>query len=81
MDVELSWDGGATWTAKKSDPTEPTNSSYAVTLGSASDNWGRGWSASDLSNGNFRVRLTCNGTDSHRDYRLDWVPVRINYVD
>jgi hypothetical protein len=79
LDLELSWNGGASWTAFKRDANEPTNSSYTVTLGGTTDTWGRSWTASELSNGNFRVRSRCNGTNSGRDYRLDWIPVRVTY--
>jgi hypothetical protein len=48
-------------------------------LGSATDGWGRTWTATDLSNANFRVRLTANSGGPLRDFLLDWVPVRVSY--
>jgi hypothetical protein len=77
MSVELSWDGGASWTAAKTD-TEETTSEHTATLGSSTDTWGRSWTADDLSNANFRVRLTSN-SDSLGDFYLDWVPVNVYY--
>jgi len=83
MSVELSWDGDATWTAAQTDPTETTSEHTAI-LGGSLDTWGRAWTAGELSDANFRVRLTsnCSGgaeCDS-RDYYLDWVAVNVFYT-
>ncbi len=81
MSVELSWDGGTSWTAPKTDSQEPT-SEQTVVLGGPSDTWGRAWTVGELSNANFRVRLTCNCEGSFcslRDFYLDWVPVKVYY--
>ncbi len=79
MDVQLSWDGGTSWTSAKNDNNESTNTSNSRTLGSSADTWGHAWTADQLSNTNFRVRLTSNSTVSTRDFYLDWVPVRVSY--
>ena len=79
MDVELSWDGGTSWTAAKTD-TVASTSEHTTVLGGLSDTWGHAWTASELSDANFRVRLTSNSTDSTRDFFLDWVPVKVHYV-
>jgi hypothetical protein len=83
MSVELSWDGGTSWTAPKADATE-TASEHTVTLGGAADTWGRIWTVGELSNANFRVRLTCNCSGGaecdSRDYYLDWVAVNVFYT-
>ena len=78
MDVEISWDGGTTWTAAKTD-SEETTTEHTVILGSPSDTWGRIWSISDFTNANFRVRATMNGVGG-RDYFLDWIPVKVHYA-
>ena len=78
MSAELSWNGGASWTAAKTDSQEST-SEHTVVLGGPSDTWGRTWSVSELSNANFRVRLTSNSSTSQRDFYLDWVPVSVYY--
>ena len=80
MDLELSWDGGTSWTAAKSDPEE-TTSEHTVTFGSATDVWGRTWMLSDVDNANFRVRLTSISTVGIKDFYLDWVPVKVHYVN
>jgi len=83
LGVELSWDEGNSWTAPKADATE-TTSEHTVTLGGAADNWGRIWTVGELSNANFRVRLTCNCSGGaecdSRDYYLDWVAVNVFYT-
>lgn len=80
MDVQLSWDGGTSWTSTKRDSTEST-SEHSKTLGSSTDKWGRtAWTTSELSDSNFRVRLICNSTDANRDFRLDWVAVKVYYT-
>ncbi|MFZ5916154.1 MAG: hypothetical protein ACOYZ7_04415 [Chloroflexota bacterium] len=80
MSVELSWDGGSSWTSAKTDSQE-TTSEHTVILGSTSDTWGRTWSPSDFSNANFRVRILNYSSNvwGSRDFRLDWVPVRVTY--
>ena len=82
MSAELSWNGGASWTAAKADSQEST-SEHTATLGGATDTWGRTWTVAQLSNANFRVRLTsdCSGSANcaNRDFYLDWVPVRVYY--
>jgi hypothetical protein len=77
--VELSWNNGASWTAVKTTSTLTTGQ-MTYTLGSASDLWGRSWSISDLSNSNFRLRVTNVAASGNRDFNLDWVAVRATYV-
>ncbi len=71
--VYLSWDGGNSWTTPKT-----SSSPGDDTLGGTSNMWGHTWSPSDLSNGNFRVRLELDTTTS-RTFYIDWVPVRVTY--
>ncbi len=84
MSVELSWDGGTSWTAAKTDATE-TTVEHTVVLGGAADNWGRAWTAAEVSDTNFRLRITsnCSGATNPcnaRDYFLDWVAVKVHYA-
>ena len=77
--VELSWDGGSTWTAAKT----VTLSGAAVatyTLGSASDAWGHAWTVGQLSTSNFRVRVTDATNQPNKDYRLDYLAVSVQYT-
>jgi hypothetical protein len=80
MSVELSWNGGVNWTSPKQATTERTSDGNPTDiLGSSSDTWGHTWTTNELTNANFRVRLTCNSTSGSRDFYLDWVPVRVYY--
>jgi hypothetical protein len=79
IDVRLSWDGGTTWTDAKSDDEE-TTTEHSVSLGAADDDWGRDWTIDELSNANFRVKITCNSSDV-REFDLDWIPVTIYYTE
>jgi type II secretory pathway pseudopilin PulG len=76
--VQLSWDGGTTWTTAQTTSTLTTsNASYI--LGGASDTWGRTWSTTDLNNTNFRVRVINVASNTSRDFSLDWAGVKIHY--
>lgn len=76
--VQLSWNGGATWTTTQSTATLSTiEAAYAV--GGATNTWGRTWSAGDFSNANFRVRLVSVAGNTSRDFSLDRVAVRVSY--
>jgi hypothetical protein len=81
IDVYLSWNGGSNWTAFKSASTERTSDGGGLTdvVGGAGDTWGRTWTPSDLSSGNFRVKLELYSSRTDRDFRIDWVPVQVTY--
>ncbi|MFZ6028553.1 MAG: lamin tail domain-containing protein [Chloroflexota bacterium] len=76
--VQLSWDGGTTWTAAQSTTTLGTSESRYL-LGGAANTWGRTWRASELDNTNFRVRVINVASSTARDFSLDWVAVRVYY--
>ena len=59
MSVELSWDGGTSWTMAKTDSTQTTDTDHSAILGGPTDKWGHDWTATKLNNDNFRVRVTC----------------------
>ena len=79
--VQLSWNGGTTWTTAKQTPTLTASEATDI-LGGPADTWGRTWILTNLSNTNFRVRVidvaSSSGATS-RDFSLDWIAVRINY--
>jgi hypothetical protein len=80
MCVELSWDGGTTWTAAQS-TSALTATTTTYTLGSSSDTWGRTWTVpGDFSDANFRVRITNVGDDNTQRFQLDWVAVRVTHA-
>jgi hypothetical protein len=76
--VQLSWDGGATWTATKQ--VNVTNSLTTYTLGSATDTWGHTWTLAQLNTTNFRVRIIDVSSMSGKDFDLDAIRVQVNYT-
>ena len=76
--VQLSWDGGASWTTTKSTPTLTTSNATYI-LGGPTDNWGIAWTLSNLTDANFRVRVIDVSSSTSRDFSLDWVAVRVTY--
>lgn len=82
IDVELSWDGGTTWTAVKSIAVDPEPIAEDTDIvGSDSDTWGHTWDIADdeLADANFRVRVTLQTDVAVRDFSLEWIPVRVHY--
>ncbi len=79
MCVELSWDGGVSWTVAKTTPVL-ANSLTTYTLGSATDTWGRPWIASELADGLFAVRITNTQANKDKDFYLDLVAVNVTYT-
>ncbi|MBK8815473.1 MAG: zinc carboxypeptidase [Methylococcaceae bacterium] len=80
--AELSWNGGVSWTTPVSTGVLGTGSK-TYTLGSPDVNpltWGRTWSDAELTNSNFRVRLTNVSSSTSRDFSLDWVTTRVRYL-
>ena len=77
--IQLSWDGGTSWTTAKvvtiSGAAEATYS-----FGGPADPWLRTWVAGDFSNANFRVRVIDATTQNNKDYRLDYLAVRVSYT-
>ncbi len=76
--VQLSSDGGVTWTAAKKTLTLSTSEASYV-LGSATDTWGRSWVDSNFADANFRLRLTTIAYSNQRSFSLDWAAVRVSY--
>jgi hypothetical protein len=76
--VQLSWDGGTSWTAAQS--VGVTNGLVTYTLGSATDTWGHTWTLAQLNPANFRVRLIDIASMSGKDFDLDAVRVQVSYT-
>jgi hypothetical protein len=76
--VQLSWNGGTTWTTAKS-TTNLGTTEATYTLGSISDTWGRTWTASNFSNANFRIRVIDVASNTSRDFYLDYIAVNVTY--
>jgi hypothetical protein len=85
--VDLSWNNGVTFTTGASglrdspvltttDPAAP----YHL-IGGATDLWGRAsWSAAELSDANFRVRVLNNPSGTCGTVRIDVIRVRVTYA-
>lgn len=78
MCVQLSWDGGVTWSPAVATPLLSTTETTYI-LGSPTDTWGHVWHTADLSTTNFRVRVSNIASTVSRDFALDWVAVRVHY--
>jgi hypothetical protein len=76
--VQLSWNGGTTWTTAKQ-TTNLTTGEVTYILGGPTDNWGRLWATGELSNTSFRVRITDVASNTSRDFSLDYVAVNVYY--
>jgi len=76
--IQLSWDGGVSWTTAKSTGTLSTAEQTFI-LGSPADIWGHTWTPSQLSNANFRVRIIDVSSSTASDFSLDWIAVRVTY--
>lgn len=80
--VELSWDGGISWTSTGYNTGYLSTEEVTYVLGGPNDTWGRTWTASELSDPNFRIRITIDaaGPPGVPPGKLDWCPVRIYYT-
>jgi subtilisin family serine protease len=77
--VEVSKDGGATWSAARTTANLAT-SQRTYTFGDASDLWGLGSSMTGAEATGLRVRVTSVASSTARDFRLDWVAVNVTYT-
>jgi hypothetical protein len=78
--VELSWDGGGSWTAAKSVPLT-SNGLATYELGGVADTWGHTpWTVAQLGGSTFRVRITDATDQNNKDYLLDWLRVSVSYT-
>ena len=75
--VQLSWDGGTSWTTAKT-TANLTTTETTLTVGSTSDLWGRAWTSAEIGS-NFRVRVIDVSSSTSRDFWLDAVAVRVTY--
>jgi hypothetical protein len=78
MCVQLSWNGGVSWTSALTTTTLGTATNTYV-LGGAANTWGRSWTLSNLSNTSFRVRVIDVAASTSQSFSLDWIAVRVTY--
>jgi hypothetical protein len=78
MCVQLSWDGGTTWTPPQSTTTLNTGENSYL-LGGPSNLWGQTWTTDELSDANFRVRIVNVARSTSHQFSLDWVGVNVYF--
>jgi hypothetical protein len=76
--VQLSWDGGVTWTTGKT-TANLTTAGVTYTLGSASDTWAHTWTAGQLATSSFKVRVIDLAGIKTRTFLLDSIGVNVTY--
>ena len=82
--MDLSWNGGATWSTEKTQTLTGTEATYV--LGSASDDWSSShtWGPTEFSNANFRARVHAidqrSSCDNSALDHLDWLQVKVDYM-
>lgn len=81
LQIRLSWNGGTTWTAAKTDAyTEGEGESYH-SIGGSADNWGRSWTVAETDNANFRISLKYSREDVSPDQiEIDHLRAKIFYT-
>ena len=84
LDVQLSNDGGSTWTTARRIPSTgflaTTETTYYA--GDSSDTWGLSWTIAQLNSDASRVRVTAQKDGgSNPAWRLDWIPVTVTYSE
>ena len=78
--VALSWDGGTTWTTEKRGFQFPNQIQADETyLYGGADQWSHSFVPSELTNTNFKVRVTQDVTTGN-DAFLDWVSAQVFYA-
>ena len=78
--VQLSPDGGTTWTTARTVNLAST-AITRYTLGGDTDLWGHDpWTLSQLGPSTFRVRITDVSSSNNRDFRLDYLGVQVTYT-
>lgn len=83
--VEVSWNGGTTWSTALVSPTLGTNTSsgdYILGVNTSTAAWGgHTWTRADFSDANFRVRLTANKgcAAAGTSLRVDMLDVRVTW--
>lgn len=80
LGLELSWDGGVTWTTPQQTANLPALEATQI-VGGPADLWGRaGWVETELSNANFRVRVESKRVGAAGpSWNLDFLRVTIHY--
>jgi len=76
--IDLSWNTGTSYTTAKTSSFTGTTDVLQLVGGDA-DTWGRTWTAAELSDANFRVRIYRNIAGSTGNLRVDRVRINVTY--
>jgi hypothetical protein len=77
--IQLSWDGGTTWSNIQS-TTITSTAMTTYTIGGAVAGWGaHAWTKAELTSPNFRVRVYDATSVATQSYQLDYLAVTVNY--
>ena len=76
IQLQLSWNGGANYTAVKTTSPSLNGSETVYLVGGGADTWGRTWSGQEFGNENFVLRIAyADGPDSTTN--VDAIQVRV----
>lgn len=73
--VDVSWDGGTSWSSRQVTTLTGSEATYWYDVTSATS-----WTPAKLSDANFRVRVDAYTQGTAGEVRLDWIPVEVNYT-
>jgi Thrombospondin type 3 repeat len=76
--VDLSWDGGTSWSVLAGDGNA-TTTFHTQVIGGPTYTWGHTWITEHFDDAHFVVRVSTHGYSSRRIYSLDWIPVRVHW--
>jgi hypothetical protein len=74
--IDVSWDGGATWSAQQVTTLNQSKTSYWYDVTSAT-----AWDSTKLNDNNFKVRASATAVGSAAAVSLDWLPVEVSAYD
>ena len=78
--IELSWDGGQSYTNHgEIIPLTQSSDGTNTNIGGSTDLWGRTWTADELSNENFRVRILKQSSGAN--FHIDHLQARVYWTD
>jgi len=80
LTVEISHDGGTTYSAEAVEQNVIGTTDVTKTWGGAADTWGRAWDVSETSDANFRVKLQDTGDPTDKAAWVDHIQVKIYYT-
>jgi hypothetical protein len=74
--VDVTWDGGTSWSSKATTTTTETEATYWYDVTGAT-----AWTPSKLVNGQLQVRADAVTVGTASIVSLDWLPVEVTYVE